>query len=449
MPSPLSPAPVKRRVPDALPPYLSNGVLGIRFPGVPYLNGTTMVSGFAGLNPDDGVEGFARAPFALAADVQVNGVWASAAPEWIRVLEQRYDFASGELHTSWTFRVDGTTATVETLRSAPGPSPHWLPVEVTVRVDRPADMAIAAGIDPTGVPGYADDGRPAPGPGPERGRRRPPSVALGRRHLDGRDGLHDVVRRECRGGADGGVARRARLVLDDVPNPSAHGPTLPTQHAHGRRSGPLHARPDEQAGRLAAVGAKRGFEGSGWRTLPRGESCGGAGSRSMEPTRAGRPSPMPASSTSELDARGLAGEHVALRARLLAQLPLLPRPRDVGHRDVHRAAASAPGADAAHALLDYRFRHLTAAHHNAAMHGWRGAMYPWESCPEHGEEATPGARPYTEDHVSADVALAFAGYIRATGDADYARRVAWPVLRSVAEWVVSRVVDHEAWLRDP
>ena len=46
--------------------------------------------------------------------------------------------------------------------------------------------------------------------------------------------------------------------------------------------------------------------------------------------------------------------------------------------------------DAAHALLDYRFRHLAAAHHNAALHGWRGAMYPWESCPQHGEEVDAG-----------------------------------------------------------
>ena len=100
-----------------------------------------------------------------------------------------------------------------------------------------------------------------------------------------------------------------------------------------------------------------------------------------------------------------------------------------------------PGA--AHALLDYRYRHLRAAHDHAAMHGWRGAMYPWESCPLHGEEATPGARPYTEDHISADIALAFAGYVHATGDIDYARRIAWPVLRSVADWITSRVVRSE------
>ena len=40
-------------------------------------------------------------------------------------------------------------------------------------------------------------------------------------------------------------------------------------------------------------------------------------------------------------------------------------------------------------------------------------MYPWESCPVHGDEVTPGARPYTEDHVTFDVAVAFASYWKA------------------------------------
>ena len=71
-----------------------------------------MVTGFAGLDPSDGVEGFARAPYVLATDVQVAGVWASAAPEWIRVIEERYDFETAELHTTWRFRVEGTTATI-------------------------------------------------------------------------------------------------------------------------------------------------------------------------------------------------------------------------------------------------------------------------------------------------------------------------------------------------
>ena len=156
MSSPLSPTPAKRRVADALPPYQSNGVLGIRCPGVPYRSGTTMVTGFAGLDPSDGVEGFARAPFILATDVQVAGVWASAAPEWIRVIEQRYDFETAELHTTWTFRVEGTTATIETIAFCSRTVPALAACDVQVRVDGAADVAIAAGIDPAGAPGYAD-----------------------------------------------------------------------------------------------------------------------------------------------------------------------------------------------------------------------------------------------------------------------------------------------------
>ena len=81
MPVPLSPAAVMTPRPGELPPYLSNGIVGLRTSGLPYASGTTMVSGFAGLEPTDGVEGFARAPFAPAVDVQLDGVWASVAPE--------------------------------------------------------------------------------------------------------------------------------------------------------------------------------------------------------------------------------------------------------------------------------------------------------------------------------------------------------------------------------
>src|SRR4030095_7525331 len=38
-----------------------------------------------------------------------------------------------------------------------------------------------------------------------------------------------------------------------------------------------------------------------------------------------------------------------------------------------------------------------------------------------------------------DVALAFVSYVHATGDLDYLRRTAWPVIHAVAEWVESRV----------
>jgi protein-glucosylgalactosylhydroxylysine glucosidase len=441
MPSPLSPAPVKRRLPDALPPYLSNGVLGIRFPGVPYLTGTTMVNGFAGVHPKDGVEGFARAPFVLAADVQISGVWASTAPEWVRIVEQRYDFATAELHTLWTFRVDGAAATIETTAFCSRSVPALAACDIEVRLDGPADVAIAAGIDPTGVPGYADSVAQPQDQGPNEGVdgrllwHSPGDIStLGMAYATSFNGGAEAEREAASHDERGrfSTTYRLRARTDRRYRLSLLTAVVPVLS---------HARPDEQAGRLAAVGAKRGFDalrrenGAAWEELWRGRiEIDGAEARWQAITDASAFYLLSSTHSASLASTSLFGlaywpnyhyyhGHVMWDIETFTVPPLL---------------LLAP--DSAHALLDYRFRHLTAAHHNAAMHGWRGAMYPWESCPEHGEESTPGARPYTEDHVSADVALAFAGYVHATGDADYARRVAWPVMRSVAEWIESRVI---------
>jgi hypothetical protein len=96
---------------------------------------------------------------------------------------------------------------------------------------------------------------------------------------------------------------------------------------------------------------------------------------------------------------------------------------------------------AARALLRYRARRLPAAQRNAAMAGYRGAQFPWESSPRHGEEAAPdeGLATGREHHVSADVAHAFAQFVHATGDTEFAHELAWPVLRDVARWIESRV----------
>ncbi len=406
------------------------------FPGLP---GTTMVGGFAGLSPD-GVEGFAQAPYGLATDIQLNGVWASLAPEWCRLIDQRYDFARGELQTCWTFRARGATATIETVAFCPRSVPSIGAVDMTVRLDQPADLAIAGGVDPSDVPGFGDNQAQPQDQGPNEG-------------VDGRLRWH----------SGGDISTVGIAYTTAFSGDSSAERTTAMKDERGRFSTTYrlrvradrryrlslltaivpelsHARPDEQAGRVAAVGAKRTFDGlrrenrAEWDELWRGRIViDGADRRWQAITDASLFYLLTSTHSASLASTSLFGlaywpnyhyyhGHVMWDIETFTVPPLL---------------LLAP--DAAHALLDYRFRHLTAAHHNAAMHGWRGAMYPWESCPEHGEESTPGARPYTEDHVSADVALAFAGYVNATGDADYARRVAWPVLRSVAELVVSRV----------
>ena len=155
MSDPLSPPAITSRAVGALPPYLANGIIGIRHPGLPHLPGTTMVNGFAGLDPADGVEGFARAPYALAIDVRLGDVWASSAPEWVELTEQRHDFASGELFTSWRFRVGGTTGTIEMVAFCSRTVPALAALELAVRTE---DLT-----------GYRSGRRPPQSPGPMGG----------------------------------------------------------------------------------------------------------------------------------------------------------------------------------------------------------------------------------------------------------------------------------------
>ena len=442
MPNPLSPEPLDQRAGDALPPYLSNGVIGLRFASLPHLPGVTMVNGFAGLDPKDGVEGFARAPYILATDVRLEGVWASSVPEWTRVVDQRYDFGSGELRTIWTLQVGGATATVETLAFCSRTVPALTAVQVSVRVDRGAEIAVAMGIDPSGVAGRRDRVAQPQDQGPNEGVD---GRLLWRAHGD-ISSLGVAYATAFRGDAD---AERSTTPLDE-------GGRISTTYALRARPertyrGTLlsavvpalsHARPDEEAGRMAALGASLGWEElrtanrAAWTEAWHGRiEIDGADRR------------WQSISDASLFYLLSSTHHASLASTSLFGMAYWPNYHyyhghvmwDIETFTVPPLLLLAP--DAAHALLDYRARHLVAAQHHAALHGWRGAMYPWESCPEHGEESTPGARPYTEDHITPDIGLAFVRYVHATGDADYARRIAWPVLRSVADFIVSRVVS--------
>jgi trehalose/maltose hydrolase-like predicted phosphorylase len=96
---------------------------------------------------------------------------------------------------------------------------------------------------------------------------------------------------------------------------------------------------------------------------------------------------------------------------------------------------------AAASLLEYRFRNLAGARTNAQIMGRTGVQFPWESSPAMGQEAAPlpGTAAWHEDHVSLDVARAFALFADATGQGEFRRQQAWPVLSGVADWIVSRV----------
>jgi len=94
----------------------------------------------------------------------------------------------------------------------------------------------------------------------------------------------------------------------------------------------------------------------------------------------------------------------------------------------------------ARSLLEYRFQRLEAAKQNAFSHGYRGAMFPWESSDE-GTEDTPVwalTGPF-QHHITGCVGWAFWKYYQVTKDKVWLSQRGYPVLKEVADFWASRV----------
>ena len=94
----------------------------------------------------------------------------------------------------------------------------------------------------------------------------------------------------------------------------------------------------------------------------------------------------------------------------------------------------------ARSMVEYRFERLENARKNAFSHGYKGAMFPWESA-DSGVEETPVwalSGPF-EHHISADVANAAWSYYCVTQDKQWLREKGWPLLQATADFWASRV----------
>ena len=94
----------------------------------------------------------------------------------------------------------------------------------------------------------------------------------------------------------------------------------------------------------------------------------------------------------------------------------------------------------AKSMVEYRFERLDAARKNAFSHGYKGAMFPWESA-DSGVEETPVwalSGPF-EHHITADVALAAWNYYCVTQDKQWLKEKGWPILSATADFWASRV----------
>ncbi|MHA4808499.1 glycoside hydrolase family 65 protein [Flavitalea flava] len=91
-------------------------------------------------------------------------------------------------------------------------------------------------------------------------------------------------------------------------------------------------------------------------------------------------------------------------------------------------------------LMEYRFRRLPEARSNAYAHGYKGAMFPWESAAS-GNEETPVwalSGPF-EHHITADIAIAAWSYYCVTQDKTWLKEKGYPLLKETADFWASRV----------
>ncbi len=439
---PLSPPPLRRPRPEYLPAYLSNGFLGVRVGTIPLVEGLVIVSGLRAVDSVHEIETFARGPYPFSGDIEINGQAMSRSPQNVRFVEQFYDFSCGELRSHFEFRVDKATASVDVVNLCSRSLPTAVLQMIEVRVDHACEMTISAGLSQTGIPGslvsrkaYRVDDVDSVAHGSLLWETNGGLSRCGAAYVSSFEGASDVDE-----------TRRIKDTLAPVS-------TSYTLHARsGRRyalkqistlvPSAMHAEPDRQACRLVSIGWNRGFDGlrtanvEAWTEIWRSRiHLVGASQRWQAIVDAAFYYLQASAHPSSLFSTAMFGlaywpdynyyfGHVMWDIETFAFPPFL---------------LTSP--ETARALLDYRFTRLPAARFNASMQGYAGIQYPWESSADFGQESTPpdGTLLGMEQHVNLSVGLAFAQFCHASGDEEFAHFVAWPVLRDIAKWILSRV----------
>lgn len=441
MSTPISPPPVHGPLGKDLPAYVANGLIGLRVRDMPLAAGMALLSGYTGQHNQRQIEAAAVAPYPLAADIALDGVWLSDAPSQVRDLVQAYDFSAGELTSRFIFSAAGRTARIEVLTFCSRAAPTLACQEIRIEVNGACELGLRASLDARGCEGRPlRHARDTPGESQaaidgallweSAGAQSTCGLALTTELLGAGEGeaerpplrdhqLTSIYRLRARAGR----AVRLRQIASLAPSA-------------------LHRTPDQHAARLAAKARHDGFERlradnrRAWDEIWRGRiHLHGAGEYWQSLADAAvfyLSSSTHPSSPASTSIFGLATwhdyhyyyGHVMWDIEAFAVPPLtLLQPA------------------AARSLLDYRSQNLPAARRNAHAMGRRGAQFPWESGPSCGEETAPlpGTAAWHEDHISLDVARAFAFHADTTGDREFLRSEAWPVHAAVADWLTSRV----------
>ncbi|MBI2200489.1 MAG: glycoside hydrolase family 65 protein [Armatimonadetes bacterium] len=377
------------------PAYLANGLVGLRVGKIPLLHGIALVNGFVGIHEKEGVEAYAPAPYPIGGDVLLDGVSIvgkdllrkakpANGPFLATFVRQSYDFSTGELLSRFDVRLGDKTARLSVVTFCSRALPTLVLQEIRAEVERPCTLALQALMDPAGLPG-----RPLLRSMPHMASPKIQCDAV--LHWESDGGLSTcgaAFATEFLGEGEVKEVRSDRGYENDLQFKAYVADAAPGRVYTLRQFGCLvpslmHSEPHSQALRLIGLARQHGFE-------------------------------------------KLREDNRVAWAELWKGRPLL---------------VGAP--ESARAMLDYRSRCLPAARFNAALHGCRGALFPWQSG-NSGSEVTGlwagGTSGILEQHITLSVALAFSQYVHVSGDASFLRQQAWPVMEAVAEWVASRVI---------
>ena len=444
MSSPISPPPVRGGARNELPAYVANGVVGLRVREMPLVAGLTLVSGYSGEHPQRRIEAIAVAPYPLAGDIQIAGVWLSDAIHGVTLVDQAYDFTTGELTSRFEFEGGGCKAKVDVLVFCSREEPSLVCQETTVTVDEDVGLSLKAIVD-----GRHVDGR----------------VVRFLRDTPGEDepACDGAALWESAGALSTcGIAYVTELVGAEAKpdRPPLENRTLVTSYVFEAKAGRpyrlrqiaslvpkvTHLEPDFQAVRQVALARKRGFEAiraanrQVWADAWKGRiKLVGADERWQGLADAAffyLISSTHVASPASTSIFGLATWHDYhyYYGHVMWDIETFVVP-----------VLSLLQPHAAESILDFRTRNLSGAAGNARLRGRRGLQFPWESAPSSGQESAPmpGSASWHEDHVSLDVARAFACHAAVTGDLEFLRERAWPVLSGVANWIASRVTKSD------
>jgi trehalose/maltose hydrolase-like predicted phosphorylase len=408
---------------------------------IPQLEGLAIVGGLAAVHPVDKVEGFARAPYPAGGDIAVDGNRMSDQPERARFISQELDFSCGELRTRYAFGTGDVTASVDVVTFCSRTMPNVVLQETRVTVDRACDLELTAKVDHRGIDGSLAKREVAL---PGTAKVVIDGTVLWKTHGEvsscGASYVTDLFTAD-----DIDVSR------DQLSETAPISTTYAVRARAGRRyvlhqyvslvPSDFHSEPHLQAGRMASMAAQLGFDKlrkdnrAAWADLWKGRVViVGAERRWQALADAAYYYLHCSAHSSSLFSTSMFGlafwpNYHYYRGQVMWDIEgfsFLP----LALTDPHAAAA----------LLSYRFDHLAAAEKHAAMNGYRGLQFPWASTPLHGEEGlrTDAALVFFEQHVGLIVALAFARFTHITGDTDFLRERAWPVLEGVAQWIESR-----------